>query len=200
MKPLHGFRSISCGNGCQIFLGKMPPTQLLEAPGFEALWSLHPSEQPEIRMFNRRIKVPRWQQAYGVDYAFSGQVSRALPVPPLLQPVLNWARQVLDESLNGLLVNWYDGNLKHHIGPHRDQFANLIPGSPIVTISFGAERVFRLRPWRSSQKGRKLDLPVSNRSVLIIPCETNLAFTHEVPHLAGLEGRRVSVTLRAFNT
>ena len=70
-----------------------------------------------------------------------------------------------------------------------------MPGSPIVTISFGEERTFRLRPWKG--KGFT-DFAATHGSVLVMPYETNLAWTHEVPARKKLEGKRISVTLRAF--
>ena len=54
----------------------------------------------------------------------------------------------VDDRLNGLLLNWYDGRLGHYIGKHRDSRVNMIHGAPIVTISLGEERSFRLAPWR----------------------------------------------------
>lgn len=73
----------------------------------------------------------------------------------------------------------------------------MIEGTPIVTISLGAERVFRLRPWR--REGAVLDFAAVNGAVFIMPYETNLAWTHEVPHNARSTSRRISVTLRAFH-
>jgi len=138
----------------------------------------------EIKIGGRPQKTPRRQQAFGKDYQYTGRVNRALPVPPMLGPLLVWATATIDERLNGLLINWYDGELGHYIGKHRDSTKNLIKGAPIVTVSFGEERVFRLRQYGGD--------------VFIMPYETNLAWTHEVPHAKGSVGRRISVTLRAF--
>jgi len=149
-------------------------------------------------MLGRPVKIPRWQQAYGEDYHFSGAVNRALPVPELLAPLLAWSKDTIDDRLNGLLLNWYDGNLGHYIGRHRDSITNMVTGAPIVTISFGEERKFRLRQWRAGTQVPVIDVPVSEGSVIVIPYETNLAFTHEVPASKKWSGRRVSVTLRGF--
>ncbi|MCI0538887.1 MAG: alpha-ketoglutarate-dependent dioxygenase AlkB [Verrucomicrobiales bacterium] len=165
---------------------------------FDEVWQLHPKEHAEIRMLGRAVKIPRWQQAYGVDYHFSGAVNRALPVPVSIAPLLTWSRGAIDERLNGLLLNWYDGNLGHYIGRHRDSITNLVTGAPIVTISFGEGRIFRLRRWRAKSKESPIDFPVTNWSVLVMPFETNRAFTHEVPASKKWSRRRVSVTLRAF--
>ena len=71
-------------------------------------------------MHGRPVQTPRWQQAYGADYHYTGQTNAALPVPKSLEPVRDLARRAIDERLNGLLLNWYDGKLGHYIGPHHD--------------------------------------------------------------------------------
>jgi alkylated DNA repair dioxygenase AlkB len=76
-----------------------------------------------------------------------------------------------------------------------DSDINRIKGTPIVTLSFGEERAFRMRPWRGHGY---LDVPARNGEVLIIPWDTNRARTHEVPAPRGAKGRRISVTIRSF--
>lgn len=162
-----------------------------------AWWDLHPREFPELTMHGRVVKAPRWQQAYGKSYRFSGRVNEALPIPPLVEPLLEWTRREVDTRLSGVLLNWYDAALKHYIGPHRDKTSDLVGGAPIVMISLGAERVFRVRTWRGA---RVHDFSVRHGTVLVMPYATNLAFTHEVQHRARDRGRRISVTVRAFKS
>ncbi|MEZ0228302.1 MAG: alpha-ketoglutarate-dependent dioxygenase AlkB [Planctomycetota bacterium] len=164
---------------------------------FDHLWALHPADYHEIEIHGRAVKTPRWQQAYGADYHYTGRVNRALPVPPGLEPLVAWTRATVDPRLNGVLLNWYDAAHEHYIGKHRDSTVNMVPGSPIVTISLGATRTFRLRPWRA--KGTE-DFEAAHGTVFVMPFATNLAWTHEVPHFAKDRGRRISVTLRAFAT
>lgn len=80
---------------------------------------------------------------------------------------------------------------------HRDSTAGMIEGAPIVTISLGATRTFRLRRWKGEDK---FDLVASSGSVIVIPYATNLAWTHEVPHFTRDRGRRISITIRAFDS
>ena len=89
----------------------------------------------------------------------------------------------------------YEGRLGHYIGPHSDKTEQLVPGAPIVTLSFGEERVFRLRPIEG--KGYR-DFRADDGTVFVMPDETNRAWHHEVPRFARYRGQRVSVTLRAF--
>jgi alkylated DNA repair dioxygenase AlkB len=177
--------------------GRLPEPLAREAEArFEELWQLHPAEFYEMRQpgTGATIPVPRWQQAYGRDYRYSGNVNRALPVPPILEPFLAWAREAIDVRLNGYLLNWYDAGLSHRIGAHRDSTAGLVEGAPIVTMSLGATRIFRLS---SKDKGHA-DFQAAHGSVFVLPWETNRHVKHGVPHRAADTGRRISITLRAF--
>jgi alkylated DNA repair dioxygenase AlkB len=179
-------------------MGRLPDALITNSKVFDALWTMHPHAFHEIKMFGRSVKTPRWQQAYGRDYRYSGRVNKALPIPPLLNLFLCWSRDNIDSDLNGLLLNWYDGRCGHYIGPHRDSVANMIPEVPIVTISLGDERIFRLRPWPAKLKGEPIDFPARNGTVFVMPCETNRVYTHEVPASSSHLGKRISVTMRGF--
>lgn len=179
-----------------LFSGSVPDDLCLDRDAFEKLWSLHPDEYHEIKIHGRLIKTPRWQQAYGTDYYYTGFINRALPIPEIIVPLHSWIKEHIDLRLNGLLVNWYDGELGHYIGPHRDSPHGLIKGSPIVTVSFGETRIFRLRP--TKQREAYLDFTAESGTVFIMPWETNQMWKHEVPHFRRYQGRRISVTFRVF--
>jgi alkylated DNA repair dioxygenase AlkB len=162
------------------------------------LWDLHPTQFHKIRQpfTGKTIPLPRWQQAYGQDYAYTGTVNIALPVAPILEPFLFWVRDEFDARLNGLLLNWYDAEQRHYIGTHRDSIIGLVAGSPIVTISLGATRTFRLRP----RRGRGfVDFSAAHGTVFVMPWQTNLDMRHEVPNQKCATGRRISITARAFD-
>jgi alkylated DNA repair dioxygenase AlkB len=178
------------------FTSDIPSELVLDNVQFESLWNHHPENYHEIKIHGCLVKTPRWQQAYGADYHYTGRVNKALPVPSILNPLFDWCREAIDKRLNGLLLNWYDANLGHYIGKHRDSIRNMAIGAPIVTISLGDQRTFRLRPWKG--EGYK-DFRTRDGSVFVMPYETNLAWTHEVPHSRQHRGRRISVTARAFH-
>ena len=194
---LPGFECHDLGGG-RLWVGRLSDALIPVAAEFDALWQLHPADFHEIKMHGRLVKTPRWQQAYGMDYHYTGRVNRALPIPPRIGPFLSWTQENVDEGLNGLLLNWYDGQRGHYIGRHRDSIQNMIPGAPIVTISLGEERTFRLRPWPAHPGATPIDFPACNGTVFVMPWETNRAFTHEVPPSTRRTGRRISVTLRGF--
>jgi alkylated DNA repair dioxygenase AlkB len=180
----------------EFWTGLLPEELHLSAEASERLWMLHPQEYHEIKMHGRLVKTPRWQQAYGADYYYTGNVNKALPIPTLLEPLHQWVKENVDLRLNGILINWYDGKLGHYIGKHRDDMTDLVEGSPIVTISFGEERVFRLRPVK---QGGYLDFPTRHGSIFVMSYATNQAWKHEVPRSKRYAGQRISITFRAFN-
>lgn len=192
---LDGFIDQALGGGHSVLRGRLPAALLPDHAAFEALWSLHPSDYHEIQMHGRPVATPRWQQAYGADYHYTGRVNHALPATVEMRPYLAWAQGRVDPRLNGLLFNWYDAEHAHYIGKHRDSIRGMIEGAPIVTMTLGAARIFRLRPWKGAGF---VDLVADHGAVIIIPYATNLAWTHEVPHRASDRGRRISITLRAF--
>ncbi|MEZ4451076.1 MAG: alpha-ketoglutarate-dependent dioxygenase AlkB [Nannocystaceae bacterium] len=192
---MEGFLAHPLGDGHVLHVGALPPTLRPDAAGFEALWALHPADYHVISMHGRSVATPRWQQAYGADYRYTGQTNRARPLTPEMEPFLTWTRSAIDGRLNGLLFNWYDAERRHYIGKHRDSRIGMIDGAPIVTISLGATRTFRIRPWRGQGA---LDFEARDGAVFVLPYAANLVFTHEVPHTARCHGRRISITVRGF--
>src|SRR5262249_15129339 len=155
----------------RFYAGRLPAEMVPDAGQFEVLWAMHPEEYHTITIHGRDVQTPRWQQAYGADYHYTGRVNRGLPLPSPLAPILAWAKSAVDARLNGMLVNWYEGALGHYIGAHRDSTTQMVEGSPIVTVSFGEERSFRLRPWKGT--GFR-DFPAPHGSVFVMPYDTNL--------------------------
>ncbi|NRB48744.1 MAG: alpha-ketoglutarate-dependent dioxygenase AlkB [Saprospiraceae bacterium] len=189
------FDEIALDDRYFIYLSSRVELFRLDQASFQALWDSHPDDFHEIRMHGKWVKTPRWQQAYGKNYRYTGSKNNAIAITAELQPFLDWSQRHIDPRLNGLLLNWYDGAQSHYIGAHRDDTRDLHPDSPTVTISVGQERIFRMRPWK--QKGYK-DLTVRHGDVVVVPWDTNMRWTHEVPHFKKYGGKRISITLRAY--
>lgn len=192
----NGFSSINLDESNCLWFGELPIGLIPENDQFFRLWKLHPKDFHTLKILGRTVKTPRWQQAYNKSYEYTGSRNDALPVPSELCPYWDWVTTNIDSRLNGLLLNWYDGALGHYIGKHRDSTQNMIVGAPIVTISFGEDRIFRLQPWKS--KGGWKNFVVKNGSVIILPYQTNQFWTHEIVKSKKFIGKRISITLRAF--
>ncbi|MEK6258625.1 MAG: alpha-ketoglutarate-dependent dioxygenase AlkB [Planctomycetota bacterium] len=163
---------------------------------FAEAWVRHPMERHRVWMIKRWVETPRWQQAYGANYNYTGSRNNALPIPQDWRPLLEWAQNEVDYRLNGLLLNWYEGR-DHYIGAHHDSTKSLIHGSPIVTVSFGETRVFRLTKGKGNDRCIR-DFSALHGTVFLMPWNTNTVWKHEVVKSAKNTGRRISVTFRAF--
>src|SRR5437899_12276798 len=90
---------------------------------YNALWELHPLIKPKVFVHGAYRETPRFSQSYGHSYTFSGVTNKALPIPEILKPFLDWANETIGKQFkcqfNTLFLNWYpDGN--HYIGKHKD--------------------------------------------------------------------------------
>ena len=64
----------------------------------------------------------------------------------------------------------------------------MLPGAPIVTMSFGEERVFRNS--RGKGLGRETrQFRAKDGTVFVIPRDTNVVWKHSVPKSARYTGR-----------
>ena len=78
---IDGFERHALDDRHGFFSGSLPSALRPDSAGFEELWDLHPAAYHEILMHGRKVKTPRWQQAFGNDYHYTGNVNEAEPVP-----------------------------------------------------------------------------------------------------------------------
>ena len=187
-------------NNSWIENGYIPESILPSEKGFKLIWEMHPNTFHKIKLFGKEFNTPRWQQSYGKDYKFSGTLSKALPIPNILKPFLQWAnnneiKKGRNGDLNGLLLNWYkDG--EHNIGWHSDSESQLDNSRPIYTISLGASRKFKIKHVKS---GATNDYIVNNGSYLIMGGDMQAHYKHSVPKSKKITEPRISITIRKFN-
>jgi alkylated DNA repair dioxygenase AlkB len=166
---------------------------------FGELWGIHPEEYGLIKIFGKVHRTPRWQQTYGRGYKFSGMEHKELPIPDIYKPIYDWAVKSEYGPFNQMLVNWYE-NGSHYIGKHRDDESELDPDSPILSISLGETRKFRIRDYKTNKIEQDVLMP--NGTVLVMGGLFNTEFTHEVPKIGGLKGEqlgpRINITFRRF--
>ena len=159
----------------------------------DLMWALHPELPAQVVIHGRLLDTPRFSQSFGRDYAFSGVSHSALPVPPEIAPFLEWCNDLGLGRFDQILVNWYaDG--RHYIGAHSDDERQLRPGSPIVTVSLGATRTFRIRHGKIILR----NVPVSHGKVLAMCGLFQRELKHEVPKTAKVHARRISLAFRQF--
>lgn len=172
--------------------------------GFQEIWDLHPEERSKVVIYGKEQTVPRYQKSYINDYSFSGAVAKADKLPVILKPYLKWLNRLDYDNFNQFLLNWYE-NGENYIGSHADDEKQLIPNSPIVTITLceeGILRTFRIRDKKTKSIIKNVETP--NGIILVMGGRFQKEFKHEIVKIGGAKaekaGRRISITLRQFKT
>ena len=153
-------------------------------------------DESYVKIYGKTIPVPRLRCAYGdpgTSYSFSNVTE---PSQPWLKPLLSLKRIVellSDHKYNFVLVNKYR-NGKDYIGPHRDSENDLVEGSTIASISFGASRDFVLQ--HTEEKKEKVVITLNNGDILLMKSPTNKNYKHSVPARNTLNDIRYNLTFR----
>ena len=162
---------------------------------FQVLWNQHPEKRPEIKVFGKYHKIPRWQQVYGKNYKFSGILFEAQPIPYFFQNYLDYFSKLYKCSFNMVLVNWYE-NGKDYISMHSDDEKEIESDTPVITISFGTKRKFVVK---SKDGDFKKEFFLENNDVLVMGGKNfQKKYKHGLPKQKKVTEKRISLTLRAF--
>jgi alkylated DNA repair dioxygenase AlkB len=163
---------------------------------FEALRRGIPWQREEIVMFGRRVPVPRlvsWHGDPEARYAYSGTVHEPLPWTPELLAIRERVTELTGAVYNAVLLNLYrDG--RDGMGWHADDEPELRRNPVIASVSLGATRRFRMRHRR--RKDLRLDLPLSDGSVLCMSGTTQHHWVHSLPKTSASVGERINLTYR----
>ena len=182
---------------------KLDPSFHLSQQEFEELWNQRPTDESYVRMYGKKIAIPRRQQAYGQSYAFSGTENKAIPVTPLIQRYMDLANQMEESQdpfknggavFNMAFLNWYQDG-KEYIGYHSDDEKMIIQGSSIYCFSFGAERDFLLK---DKSSGEVKSVVLEDNSLIVMGGDCQKTHKHSIPKRSKVRGPRVSITLRKF--
>lgn len=165
---------------------------------FTALWNLKPKIKPKLRIYGELIETPRYFQSYGISYKFSGVDNKADEIPDEIKPISEYIHEKGYQA-NQILANWYENGL-NYISAHSDDETQIIPSSPIVSLSLGETRKFRIR-----EKGTKkiiLDVDLGDNTIFVMGGDFQKEFTHEIVKVNGAKGKkigkRINLTFRLF--
>lgn len=143
-------------------------------------------------LFGRRVALPRLTAWYGpVDYAYSGVVHRAAPLPEPLR-ALGAELDAVVPGLDCVLANRYrDG--RDHVGFHADDEPLWGDQPAIASLSLGGTRRFVLKHRHGTER---LVVPLEHGSLLVMSGRTQECWLHAVARTATAVGERVNLTFR----
>ncbi len=153
-------------------------------------------EHKEIRLYGRFVLQPRliaWYGDPGITLKYSSLNLSSKPWTQTLTKIKNTIEANLGYSFNGVFLNYYR-NGHDYMGWHRDneRVHGLQP--LIVSISFGAARLFKFRHYQ--QKDIVKTLKLNSGSLLIMQGDTQENWSHSLPKSLRTNEPRINLTFR----
>jgi alkylated DNA repair dioxygenase AlkB len=171
-----------------------PPARADEL--FAALQEEIPWQQHRLVLFGREVAAPRlscWIGDPDAVYTYSRTRFEPLPWTPTVAALRDDLAARLGLRFNSVLANLYrDG--RDAMGWHSDDEPELGPDPVIASLSFGAERTFRLRSRATRETALSLDL--AHGCLLVMAGATQRLYQHALPRRARVAGPRINLTFR----
>jgi alkylated DNA repair dioxygenase AlkB len=145
---------------------------------FSQLLATTPWQQDEVVIFGQRRILSRkvaWLGDAGFTYSYSGTSKTTSPWSPAL-----W-------------LIYHDGS--EGMGWHSDDEKTLGRNPVIASVSFGAERIFKLKHRKS---GEVVSVLLEDGSLLVMKGETQHHWVHTMPKTKKITTPRINLTFRTF--
>ena len=176
----------------QNFFTKSESDFFLQKLNFEIEW-----KQESMNMYGKKINFPRLTAWYGDNdkpYTFSGITLSPKVWNEELVSIKSKIEPIAKVDFNSVLLNRYrDGN--DSISWHTDAEKELGLNPVIASVNFGATRKFQLRHIKTKEK---LEIELTNGSLLIMQGELQHFWQHQVPKTSQKVGERINLTFRVI--
>jgi len=157
-------------------------------------------KQNTIKMYGKENPVPRLEAWYGdpgKSYAYSGIRMEPSTWTDELNEIKRSIEAEVAISFNSVLINYYrDG--QDRVAWHSDDEKELGKNPVIGSVSFGAERTFKLRHKQYKENNLKQSIVLKNGSFLLMKGATQHHWMHEIPRTAKPIGPRINLTFRVI--
>lgn len=172
---------------------------------FSQLQLAVPWQKGTIRIAGKDYPEPRlsaWIGDPDAVYTYSGRTNDPTPWPPVLADLRSRIASQVDAAFNSVLCNLYEDG-SHSMGMHSDAEPELGRDPVIASLSLGATRRFQLRRRKpragaaeASDSHAKLDLDLTDGSLLIMRGTLQTHYRHGVPKQLRVTAARINLTFR----
>ena len=168
-------------------------SQVLQSKLIETIeWS-----QDKVIVYGKTHKIPRLNAWYGEEgkaMTYSGLTLEPKPWTKELIQIKQRIEKTTGYTFNSCLLNYYrDG--KDGMGWHQDNEKELGKNPVIASITFGETRPFQLKHI-SNKELKKIDIPLTSGSLLIMASETQHYWKHQIPKTTRTLNPRLNLTFR----
>jgi alkylated DNA repair dioxygenase AlkB len=133
-----------------------------------------------------------WKNAFPLYRHPADEQPQLVPWTTTVRECRNKTVDIVNQPLNHALIQLYR-NGKDNISEHADKSLDILRGTSIINVSFGASRVMILKT-KADYNGNKIaqKITIPHNSIFVLGWKTNLEFTHSIK-----QDKRVSVLKRA---
>ena len=164
---------------------------------FHELLATSPWQEDEVILFGQKRILSRkvaWMGDAGFTYSYSGTSKTTSPWTPALMQVKERVELRTTQRFNSCLLNLYhDGS--EGMGWHSDDEKTLGRNPVIASVSFGAERIFKLKHRKSKEV---VSVLLEQGSLLMMKGETQHHWVHTMPKTKKVTTPRINLTFRLF--
>ena len=148
-----------------------------------------------LTIMGKQVTAPRlvcWHGDPDAVYCYSGITHNPLPWTPDLNQIKEQIYQLSGFQFNSVLGNLYRHG-QDSMGWHADKEKQLGMNPVIASVSFGAERLFKLRHRKNDQT---VDIKLEHGSLLIMSGSLQHHWRHCLPKTRSCHTPRINLTFR----
>jgi alkylated DNA repair dioxygenase AlkB len=162
---------------------------------FKVLFDTIPWKQDEVVMFGKKIITKRkvaWFADAGITYTYAGIKKSGLQWAEALLVIKQKVEALTGAKYNACLLNLYHEG-EEGMGWHQDNEKEMVAGSSIASLSFGAVRKFAFKHAISNER---LDIELANGSLLDMKGPIQKYWYHSLPKTKKVKQMRINLTFR----
>lgn len=163
-----------------------------------SLFEEMPWKPDEVMMFGKKIITKRkvaWFSDAGINYTYAGVKKSGLMWTAGLREMKQKVEAITGAKYNACLLNLYHEG-EEGMGWHKDNEAEIVQGSSIASLSFGAARKFAFKHAKTNER---LDIELANGSLLDMKGEVQQHWYHSLPKTKRVKNRRINLTFRLMH-
>jgi alkylated DNA repair dioxygenase AlkB len=170
-----------------------------EANGIcKELFNAIPWKQDEVVMFGKKIITKRkvaWFADAGITYTYAGVKKSGLEWTSALIRIKQKVEGLTGAKYNACLLNLYHEG-EEGMGWHQDNEKEMVTGSSIASLSFGAVRKF---VFKHAKTNERLDIELDHGSLLDMKGAIQQHWYHSLPKTKRVKQMRINLTFRLMH-
>ena len=164
----------------------------------KSLFDTIPWKADEVIMFGKKIITKRkvaWFADAGISYTYAGVKKSGLVWTDSLINIKQKIEAITGANYNACLLNLYHVG-EEGMGWHKDNEKEIVIGSSIASVSFGAARKFA---FKHATNNERLDIELANGSLLEMKGAIQQKWYHSLPKTKKVQQMRINLTFRLMH-